>query len=96
MKSWKCPSCNRESETEDDVVIKCKQPICKFLAKENLIINYCENCKKKYPRGTKYCDVCKPYTKGKFVGQKRILKERLNDKDSCQVYRGLFKKMNGR
>lgn len=80
----------KDLEEEYDVFVRCNKDPCKFLAKENLVINYCETCKKQFPRGTIYCDTCPPYTKGKAAGQKRKLKERSNNKDTCQVYRGEF------
>lgn len=78
------------SEEEYDVFKRCEKSPCKFLAREDLIINYCETCKKVFPRRVEYCDVCPPYKKGKEKGQLRKLKERLNNKDTCQMYRGDF------
>lgn len=40
------------------------------------------------------CNICPPYKKGKERGQFRKLKERMNDKDTCQMYRGDFIKIN--
>ncbi len=79
-----------DSEEEYDVFVRCEKKPCKFLARENLVINYCETCKKVFPKGAEYCDVCLPYIKGKEKGQRRKLREKLNNKDTCQCYRGDF------
>ena len=55
----------------------------------------CDNCGKQFPKGTKHCSTCPPYKKGKNFGEPRKLKERLTNKDTCQVYRGSFKKKDG-
>ncbi len=82
----------QDSEEEYDVFVRCEKEPCKFLAQEDLVINECKNCKKRFLKGIKYCDVCQPYKKGKEVGKLRKLKERLNNNDTCQMYRGYFKK----
>lgn len=76
-----------------DIFIRCENGPCKFLARDVLIITYCEKCKKRFPKGTLVCDECIPYLKGKNKGKLRILKERLNSDDVCQCYRGLFNKI---
>lgn len=80
----------KDSEEEYSVFVRCEKLPCKYLARNDLVINHCESCKKIFPQGVEYCDVCKPYAKGKEIGQLRKLKERLNNKDTCQVYRGSF------
>lgn len=72
--------------------VRCEKESCFNLDVDGLIITYCESCRTRYPRGTIYCSKCKPYSKGKQIGEQRKLKERLSDKDSCQLYRGLFNK----
>jgi len=86
----------KDSDEEYDIFIRCEKLACKFLARDNLVITYCENCKKQFPKGTKFCDICLPYKKGKDIGQPRKLKERLSNKDTCQVYRGNFEKNDGK
>jgi hypothetical protein len=80
----------KDSEEEYNVFVRCEREPCKYLARDDLVITYCETCKKTFPKGTEYCDTCPPYKKGKESGQKRKLKERLNNKDTCQMYRGSF------
>ena len=78
------------SEEEYDVFVRCEKEPCKFLGKDDLIITYCPECKKEFEKGDTRCDVCKPYKKGKNKGEPRILKTKLNNKDTCQCYRGTF------
>jgi hypothetical protein len=63
---------------------------CKFLAREDLIINECEKCKRRFAKGIKFCDICIK-KKGKEKGQPFKTKERMNNQDTCQMYRGDFK-----
>lgn len=84
----------KDKDKEYDVFIRCEKQPCKYLAREDLVITECPKCKKKFKRGTLVCDTCPPYEKGKDIGKQRKLKERLNNKDTCQVYRGSFK-ING-
>jgi len=83
-----------EEEIEYEVFVRCEKEKCSKLDLKNLIINFCPNCKTIYDEGIIYCSKCKPYTKGKEKGQLRKLKKRLSDKDTCQLYRGLFDKKN--
>lgn len=85
----------KDSEEEYDLFVRCEKPPCRFLARDDLVVTHCERCKKKFPKGMLYCDVCPPYQKGKDAGGSRKLKERLSNKDTCQVYRGDFKKKDG-
>ena len=78
------------SEEEYDAFIRCENEPCEFLGRDDLIITYCPTCKKQFKKGTLYCDVCPPYKKGKYNGQLRKLKTKLNNKDTCQCYRGNF------
>lgn len=64
-------------------------PICSYLNKEKLIINECKKCKKQFPRGVKFCDICVK-KKGKYIGSYFETKERLDNIDTCQMYRGDF------
>lgn len=62
---------------------------CQFLAREDLVINECPRCKEKYPRGIEFCDKCIKKS-GKNKGEPFKLKERRNNCDTCQMYRGDF------
>ena len=69
---------------------------CKYLANDDIVIRYCPKCKKIYQnRKKEFCDDC-IWSKDKNIGQKVELKERLNNRDTCQLYRGNFKKGNGK
>lgn len=69
---------------------------CHYLANESLIINFCPKCNKIYDdKDKKFCDVC-VWGKGKCKGENIELKKRLNNCDTCQLYRGDFKKGNGK
>lgn len=80
-----------EKGIEYDLFVRCNNKICPFLNVKDLIINYCTKCKKRYELTDTYCNICPPYKKGKNQGEQRKLKKRLNDKDTCQAYRGDFK-----
>lgn len=80
----------KDSEEEYEVFVRCEKTPCKYLARDDLVITYCEKCKSIFPKETQNCNKCNPYSKGKNNGQLRKLKERLNNKDVCQVYRGSF------
>lgn len=82
----------KDSDETYDVFVRCEREPCKHLARENLVISVCPNCKKRYSQDKQYCDNCPPYKKGKKKGQLRELKKRLNNKDTCQIYRGYFVK----
>ena len=56
------------SEDKYDAFIRCENEPCKFLGRDDLIITYCETCKKQFKKGTLVCDVCPPYKKGKNKG----------------------------
>jgi len=77
-----------------DSYIRCEKEHCKYLAKDDLIINECKNPKhignKRFPLNLEYCPNCPPHKTGKEKGQQWKLKKRLNDKDTCQLYRGNF------
>lgn len=77
-----------------DVYVRCDEPSCSFLSKEDLILNKCPNPKhigkNSFSLEEEYCPTCPPLKKGKEKGQQRKLKKRLNDKDTCQLYRGNF------
>ena len=77
-----------------DSYIRYEKEPCKLLSKEDLIINECTNPKhegnKRFPLYMEYCPTCIKYKQGKNKGQARKLKKRLNDKDTCQLYRGSF------
>lgn len=79
-----------------DSYIRCEKEICKLLSKDDLIVNECKCTEhkgnKRFPLNTEFCPTCSPYSKGKEKGQLRKLKKRLNDKDTCQLYRGFFNK----
>jgi|TARA_Y100000310_G_scaffold152812_2_gene152265 hypothetical protein len=81
-------------EIKDDVYIRCELQPCRLLSQEDLIINTCQNPKhkgnKRFLLDLEHCPSCKPHPKGKNVGEQWKLKERLNDKDTCQMYRGDF------
>ena len=77
---------------EYDAYIRIQGEPCKYLAKDDLIINECKNCKKRYHLNIEFCSICPPYKKGKEVGQPRKLNKRLNDKDTCQLPRSSFHK----
>jgi len=62
---------------------------CKYLSKEELVINECEKCKKRYPQEIIECSNCF-YKKGKNKGSNVKTKKRLNNCDTCQMYRGDF------
>jgi hypothetical protein len=62
---------------------------CKFLSKEDVIINECPKCKKRYSKEEIYCSCISK--KGKNKGQNIKLKKRVNNCDTCQMYRGDFK-----
>ncbi len=79
-----------ESDNYYDVFVRCEKGHCKYLNIDNLIINECPNCKSRYPRGKKYCPKCPSKQKGKNKGELWKLKERLNNIDTCQCYRGDF------
>jgi hypothetical protein len=66
---------------------------CKFLSKEDLVINECLNpkCKQRYPLDVKVCSKC-TYKRGKKKGEPYLTKQRLSDIDLCQMYRGDFKR----
>jgi len=81
----------KKDEKEYDVFIRCEKGICKYLAKDDLIINSCPKCKKIFSKNDTYCNICPPEKKGKNKGQSIKLKERSNNKDTCQMYRGSFK-----
>jgi len=70
--------------------------ICKFFDNDNLIVKYCPKCKKVYNRNKLSCDNNCVWSKGKNKKEIVELKERLNNCDTCQMYRGNFKKKNGR
>ncbi len=77
-----------------DSYIRCEKEPCHLLSKDDLIINECKNQKhignKRFPLNATHCPTCKTYQKGKDKGKLRKLKRRPNDKDSCQLYRGIF------
>ena len=70
--------------------------ICKHFNNDNLIIKFCPKCKKVYNRDKLSCDNECVWAKGKNKGELIELKERLNNCDTCQMYRGNFKKKNGK
>lgn len=86
---------HKDSEQEYEVFVRCENGACPKLARDDLIINHCPNCKTIYPLDATVCSKCKPYQKGKQQGKLRELKKRLNNKDTCQSYRGSFVK-NGK
>jgi hypothetical protein len=63
--------------------------MCSYLSKEDVVINECPKCKKQYPKDILQCSCIwkKGQNKGKFIQ----LKKRLNNSDTCQMYRGDFK-----
>ena len=68
---------------------------CKFFNSDNLILKVCPKCKKIHNKEKENCDIC-IWDKGKKIGESVKLKERLNNCDTCQMYRGNFKRGNGR
>ena len=88
-------SFEKEDKTiEYDSYIRCEKEHCNLLSTDDLIINECVNKEhmgnRRFPLDVNYCPTCKTYQKGKEKGQLRRLKRRLNDKDTCQLYRGSF------
>lgn len=85
-----------DEKVEYDAYVRCDKPSCKLLSNEDLIINECPNPKhlgsKRFPLNVLYCPTCSPHKKGKNKGELWKLKKRLNDKDTCQMYRGSFVK----
>ncbi len=79
---------------EYEVYIRCDKEPCNLLSNEDLIVNECQNKKhignKRFPLDITHCPSCKPHSKGKETGQRWKLNKRLNDKDTCQLYRGSF------
>jgi hypothetical protein len=76
-----------------EVYVRCEKEPCKLLSKEDLIINECKEKKhigtRRFPLEFEYCPTCRK--NGELVK----LNKRLNDKDTCQLYRGSFiKKVN--
>jgi hypothetical protein len=69
---------------------------CEYFNIDNLVVKYCPKCKKVYSRDKLSCDNNCIWSKGKDKGELVKLKERLNNCDTCQMYRGNFKKNNGR
>jgi len=82
-----------------DAYIRIDGTPCKLLSKDDLIINECPNKKhignKRFPLEIEECDTCPPHKKGKEKGRRWKLNKRLNDKDTCQMYRGNFIKKKG-
>ena len=68
---------------------------CRKLSKKDLVEAFCSKCKRSYPRGKLYCPNCS-WKKGKRKGEMVELKERSSTREVCQLYRGHFKKGNGR
>jgi hypothetical protein len=62
---------------------------CKYLSKEDLVINECKKCNTKYPLNIFECSNCID-KKGKNKGNHTKTKKRLNNCDTCQMYRGDF------
>jgi len=62
---------------------------CKYLSKEDLVINECIKCNTKYPLNILECPNC-INKKGKNKGSHTKTKKRLNNCDTCQMYRGDF------
>jgi predicted amidophosphoribosyltransferase len=62
---------------------------CKYLNVQELIFNECPKCKKHYDLNLTHCSNCIA-KKGKHKGEQFKLKKRLNNKDTCQMYRGDF------
>jgi len=85
-----------KDKIEYDVYIRCQREPCKFLAKDDLIINECKEPNhqgnRRFPLDMERCPTCPPYKKGKEKGELKKLKKRLTNKDVCQVCRGLFVK----
>jgi hypothetical protein len=59
---------------------------CQYLNVKDLIINECPKCKTQYANDIKFCNKCVHKNKGGFFE----LKKRLNNNDTCQMYRGDF------
>ena len=79
-------------DIEYEIYVRCENGKCPKLDLKNIIVKQCENCKGKFPREQEYCTNCPPKKSGKNRGQSWKLKERLSDKDTCQLYRGSFDK----
>jgi len=77
-----------------DSYIRCEEGTCHLLSKNDLIINECKNPKhkgnKRFPLEITHCPNCPPHKTGKDKGEQWELKKRLNDKATCQLYRGNF------
>jgi len=84
---------NKET-IEYEVYVRCEKGTCNLLSKDDLIINECKNPKhkgnKRFPLEITHCPNCLPHKQGKEKGQLWELKKRLNDKATCQLYRGSF------
>jgi len=80
--------------TKYEVYVRCEKEHCHLLSKEDLIINICPNKKhigkKRFPLNFTHCPNCSPHKTGKNKGEQWKLEKRLNDKDTCQLYRGSF------
>lgn len=70
--------------------------VCEYFNNDKLIVKFCPKCKAVYDRSKLSCDNGCTWSKGKNEGQLVELKERLNNCDTCQMYRGNFKKKSGR
>jgi hypothetical protein len=62
---------------------------CKYLSKEDVVINECPRCKKVYSKEVQSCSIC-IFKKGKYKGFYVPTKKRMNNLDTCQMYRGDF------
>jgi hypothetical protein len=58
---------------------------CKHLDVKDIVIDYCQSCKKKVDG---QCVEC--YSKGKNKGQNHLTIKKLSNKDICQLPRGMF------
>jgi hypothetical protein len=79
-----------EDKPEYALYERIEQSPCCNLSRENLIINECPKCKKQYPKDITQCSCI--YQKGKNKGTNYQLKKRVNNCDTCQMYRGDFTK----
>jgi len=78
-----------EKEIKYEVFIRCEKSTCPMLDMKGLIIKQCPKCLKVYDLSQISCCI---YKKGIKKGQPFKLKEKVSNKDICQLSRGDFKK----
>lgn len=85
-----------KNDSDYQVFIRWDVGQCPKLSIESVVLSYCPKCKKIYEDKDKTsCDYC-IWLKGINKGQSVKLKKRLNNCDTCQLYRGDFIIGNGK